>query len=594
MKNRLTRNLLMIVAIPVTFELALFSTCAVMLNLAEMERVNESRAINVLTGMAPTLISTIRNVTLAARSITTKRPVNRAEYLYERKAADQQLDAFETMSNLPEFAEHRQELLSIGEQARRLNTTVDDIANADESAGFNLMKLFEIKRSFSKIDDALRIVLHDLNEKRVDLAEKDDLVRAVFHKVLWLSLGMSLLIALIGLYAFHRVITRPLNELTELSNALASGRRFTPRFQTKNEIGDLSNSFEKMADELESRNRIERAIFENSSDIICAFDKDNCFLFANNAVEKLLGLQPKELVGKPVNTILPESLWGEVTRQLNEVRKKSTFSSFESSILKSNGSTLDVVWSLQFSAEESLVYGCLYNIDFEKKTEVMAKEMRSIVVGELMESLKEARGAVSRIEDSSLSQPKKLAQLDSKFVRIVQLLADLGEAISKESTNIPISLEDVSTASLVNVSLDSVITLANEKNLKPNLNVKDEIVRVDAGQIQRVIVNLLSNAIKVSPEFGDIDIRVDTLPDAQDKFFLEVTDHGPGIPLNKQHLLFERFQQLQKIQSLEGKGSGLGLFSARSIVEAHGGTIHVVSDGKTGSTFRVEMPRGCR
>ncbi|MBA3993490.1 MAG: hypothetical protein C0469_08185 [Cyanobacteria bacterium DS2.3.42] len=552
MKNRLTRNLLMIVAIPVTFELALFSTCAVMLNLAEMERVNESRAINVLTGMAPTLISTIRNVTLAARSITTKKPVNRAEYLYERKAADQQLDAFESMSRLPEFAEHRQELLSISEQARRLNSTVDEVANADESSGFNLMKLFEIKRSFSKIDDALKIVLHDLNEKRVDLAEKDDRVRTVFHKVLWLSLGMSLLIALIGLYAFHRLITRPLNELTELSNALAAGRRFTPRFQAKNEIGDLSNSFEKMADELESRNRIERAIFENSSDIICAFDKDNCFLFANNAVEKLLGLQPQELVGKPVNTILPESLWGEVTRQLNEVRRKSTFSSFESSILKSNGSSLDVVWSLQYSAEESLVYGCLYNIDFEKKTEEMAKGMRSIVVGELMESLNEARGAVSRIESANLSQPKKLEQLDSKFVRIVQLLSDLGEAISKESTIMPISVANVSTADLVNVSLDSVIALANEKNLKPNLDVKDEIVCVDAGQIQRVIVNLLSNAIKVSPEFGDIDIRVDTLPDTEDKFFLEVTDHGPGIPLNKQHLLFERFQQLQKIQSLEG------------------------------------------
>ena len=103
--------------------------------------------------------------------------------------------------------------------------------------------------------------------------------------------------------------------------------------------------------------------------------------------------------------------------------------------------------------------------------------------------------------------------------------------------------------------------------------------------------NLVSNAIKFTPAGGDV--RVSLTP-VNGVVRLEVSDTGIGIASAEQRRLFERFFRASTASDRQIPGTGLGLYIARAIVEAHGGSIAVRSELGEGTSFRVELPAGAR
>lgn len=113
---------------------------------------------------------------------------------------------------------------------------------------------------------------------------------------------------------------------------------------------------------------------------------------------------------------------------------------------------------------------------------------------------------------------------------------------------------------------------------------------VDPVRIRRVLSNLVSNAIKYSPEGGDVVITVRREDGvAQPVAVLSVSDQGIGIRPDALAHIFERFYRSPRAVGIVG-GSGLGLASARQIVEQHGGSIEVQSVEGQGSVFSVRLP----
>src|SRR6185437_13147703 len=95
-------------------------------------------------------------------------------------------------------------------------------------------------------------------------------------------------------------------------------------------------------------------------------------------------------------------------------------------------------------------------------------------------------------------------------------------------------------------------------------------VEGDAARLRQVISNLIDNAIKYSPAGEEVVVRATPLPG---QVVVDVTDRGPGIAPGDQELIFEKFGRVYG--SNAKPGSGLGLFIARAIVEAHGGSLEV-------------------
>jgi signal transduction histidine kinase len=119
------------------------------------------------------------------------------------------------------------------------------------------------------------------------------------------------------------------------------------------------------------------------------------------------------------------------------------------------------------------------------------------------------------------------------------------------------------------------------------------LVRMDENAMTLVILNLVDNAVKYGPEGGVVEVALDRVPGG---VALSVRDWGPGIPVDEQLRIFERFYRAQSARDRNVRGSGIGLALVRHIAEAHGGHVSVespvppVRGGGVGSLFRVYLP----
>lgn len=112
----------------------------------------------------------------------------------------------------------------------------------------------------------------------------------------------------------------------------------------------------------------------------------------------------------------------------------------------------------------------------------------------------------------------------------------------------------------------------------------------DPARLERVLDNLLSNAIKYSPAGGTVTVEVTSSSETDGTWaILTVRDQGIGIPATDLPRVFERFYRAEDVTG-GIDGAGIGLASAKQIVDQHGGTIAVISDEGRGSTFRMRLP----
>ena len=110
-------------------------------------------------------------------------------------------------------------------------------------------------------------------------------------------------------------------------------------------------------------------------------------------------------------------------------------------------------------------------------------------------------------------------------------------------------------------------------------------VRGDPERLRQVLMNLLDNAIKYSPAGDEVQVRAYA---ENGRARVDIRDSGPGIAREDQRLIFEKFGRVTTGNTRPG--TGLGLFIARSIAEAHGGTLEVASAPERGAVFTLELP----
>jgi signal transduction histidine kinase len=115
----------------------------------------------------------------------------------------------------------------------------------------------------------------------------------------------------------------------------------------------------------------------------------------------------------------------------------------------------------------------------------------------------------------------------------------------------------------------------------------DTTLIADADALEQAILNLLGNAMKYSGRARHIEMRVGS---ASCEAFVDVVDHGIGIPREEQSRIFQKFHRVQSTETEGVAGTGLGLAIALHVVEAHNGRIDVVSAPGCGSTFSVRIP----
>ncbi|MFC1500179.1 ATP-binding protein [Candidatus Zixiibacteriota bacterium] len=152
------------------------------------------------------------------------------------------------------------------------------------------------------------------------------------------------------------------------------------------------------------------------------------------------------------------------------------------------------------------------------------------------------------------------------------------------------SRESFSLKDLAEEVVDSIGILAEEKHQELNISIDEDVwVSADRSMIRHALINLLDNAIRYTQPKGTIDVRVDVPREGYGS--IELNDTGPGIPLDEQTQVFERFHQIAVETREDGTGSGLGLAIAKWAVHLNDGEIELESEPGSGSTFRIILPK---
>jgi signal transduction histidine kinase len=187
------------------------------------------------------------------------------------------------------------------------------------------------------------------------------------------------------------------------------------------------------------------------------------------------------------------------------------------------------------------------------------------------------RLAIETIERSTRAQAKLIDDI-LDVSRIVSGKFELSVA--------PLRVRDV-----VEMAVDAIRPSVAAKHLELRVELSDvsTVAIADASRLQQVLWNLLSNAVKFTPPGGTVSVILRPPDDGLVR--IEVTDTGTGIPSPFLPHVFERYRQADSGASRVHGGLGLGLAIAKSLIEMHGGSVSVTSDGEgCGSTFAITLP----
>jgi signal transduction histidine kinase len=159
-----------------------------------------------------------------------------------------------------------------------------------------------------------------------------------------------------------------------------------------------------------------------------------------------------------------------------------------------------------------------------------------------------------------------------------------------ESGLIPLELAPCNLEAMIREAIDKSASVRKSRTLNVIVASRQTTVVADPELIARVIDNLLTNAIThTHDELGEIHFRIDSI---DTRVRVSILDNGPGIPLEYQSKIFEKFFQVKSALTGQRRSTGLGLTFCQLAVEAHDGRIGVQSAENQGSLFWFELPAG--
>ncbi len=220
----------------------------------------------------------------------------------------------------------------------------------------------------------------------------------------------------------------------------------------------------------------------------------------------------------------------------------------------------------------------------------LRRQMTADIAHDLRTPLSIILGYTEALSERKLEgSPDTFKVMHEEAQHLQRLVEDLRTLSLADAGELPLMQRDVAPAALLERVALSHRPHAQGKNIVIDVTASTGLpaIHVDPDRMAQVLDNLIANALRYTPEGG----RIELVAEGRDsQVLLKVKDNGSGIPAEDVPHIFERFYRADRSRGLREGESGLGLSIARSIVEAHGGTISVESVADEGSTFIITLP----
>lgn len=406
-------------------------------------------------------------------------------------------------------------------------------------------------------------------------------------------------------------LLKPLKMLVKSTEGFAGGNlNHRADIRSGDEFEEVGNSFNSLAEKLSKiiqgleldqqvaiseKNKFNE-ILSSIIDGIIALDFNKNVIFLNKAATELTGYPETEVVGKPIDQFI--HLFSDNDEILRKTYCQGNFNQTAKLVGKMGKQTKVNLMTAQVSGTVQTNINCiliLHDLSKEEELEQMKLDFVSMASHELKTPLTSIVGYLSVfLEENKGKVPQESMELlDKAFVASKQLqtlISNLLNVNKIEREQLSVSPEQVDYAVVLTKSVEDLRNEANQKQivltLVPPVQTLPKIL-ADPIRLSEVITNLVANAINYTNAGGKVEITTEVSPS---EIKTTVADTGIGIPKEAIPHLFNKFFRVSNTQQKANKGTGLGLYISKSIVEKLHGKIWVESEAGKGSRFSFTVP----
>lgn len=418
-------------------------------------------------------------------------------------------------------------------------------------------------------------------------------------------------------FVVDHIIVSPITALKKATFLIKDGQLDYPiKVNSKDEISALASDFDLMrirlrtlvlnlesevVDRTKKLNEEKARLVASIESLHIGFmiaDRDHTILLNNKAIEKIFNLEHAD-----VSTIKLASIFGknfDLIKTIQQCIKKKVVFQTDEIILDTKFLRLIVAPIVvdQSGVKEIIGYVLLIeDITEAKVVERSREEFFVIASHELRTPLTAIRGNMEMLQDfwPKLKDAEKKEMIGDAVLgskRLLSIVNDFLDISRLEQGRIPLHKEQIDLVETIKNSLHEMKVLSDSKKIKMILKKPRSPlspIQADEGRVKQILINLISNAL-THTEKGSITLSIEK---NEHMVSISITDTGTGISPENQTLLFRKFQQASSaVLSREAtKGTGLGLYISKLLVEQMGGTIELVkSVPEEGSTFCFSLP----
>jgi signal transduction histidine kinase len=407
----------------------------------------------------------------------------------------------------------------------------------------------------------------------------------------------------------NRSILAPLAKLALLAKSLQQGDYDYPlTIKTGDELERLSLDFRYMAMVLKEQRAtlltekdMMSLVLSNIADGVVALNASYNVYFSNQAALKILGVEVDKNHAVNLNEVLRlQENGNDVTLQqlCEHAGEKPAYHKL--SFLTNDGQQKNIhiiIAPLKESPVTPIRYiVTLYDLTKQEEFEKMKLDFVSMAAHELRTPLTSIRGYLSILQEETV---EKLTAEQTTFLQRIMVSADQLQTLVENLLNISqiekgkleLKLAPVDLEKTVLSIIDNLTPEAKQRNIELSYDKPDHTipsVNADEFRINEVITNLISNAIHYNRQDGWIKV---SLKEQENTVVVSVSDGGVGIPESALPNLFTKFYRITTPLEMGAKGTGLGLFISKQIIEAHKGKIWVESEVDKGTTFHFSLEK---
>lgn len=338
------------------------------------------------------------------------------------------------------------------------------------------------------------------------------------------------------------------------------------------------------------------AVFQASADGMIATDANGRVSMINRAAEVVFNVEANSLIGTPLREA---PIHSRVRDSLLQALSSHTAENKSFQVTLDNGRMFSIIVSSVFTQSQVeqdrrndgwvIV---LRDVSHLREAEVRRAEFMRAAAHDMKNPLGVTLSGLQMLNDYfAEGDPTALEIIRLAMNGVTRLQALINDLLQLEQieNNFGVVKNTFGINELIRECLDEVTPLLVEKNLEHQLDILADLPPAfgDRRWIKRALLNYIDNAIKYTQSGGQLRVKAFT----HDRLLhLEVIDNGPGIPVEAQARLFERFYRASSDDRIQG--TGLGLAIVKSVAETHGGGVYVRSQPGGGSAFGMTLALG--